>query len=222
MRQYALIVAGGKGVRMGSQIPKQFMDLAGKPVLFRTIESFYHYSREITIRVVLHPDLFKSWKDLCLRLSFDIPVQLVEGGRERYHSVKNGLQQVQEDALVAIHDGVRPLVSQRLIGEAYRLAEATGSAVPSMPLNETLREIKNGRSRMIDRTSHFTIQTPQTFRAALIKKAYRQEYRPEFTDDAILVETMGEPVHFFPGDAFNIKITRPEDLALAAMFLSAQ
>jgi len=215
IEKYALIVAGGKGARMGSETPKQFLISCGKPILMKTIEAFHHYADNLHIVLVLHPELFSQWESLCKEHLFKIPVNLVEGGQERYHSVKNGLEGVPAGSLVAIHDGVRPMVSQRIIQDSFSLAERFGSAVPVTSVNETLRKISEGTSLVIDRSFLFSVQTPQTFRSDLIKRAYQQEYRPGFTDDASLIETMGEKVHFFPGDNKNIKITKQEDLLMA-------
>ena len=215
MMKTALIVAAGKGARMGSETPKQFLPLAGRPILIRTIEAFAHYSKDLQIILVLNPALTNLWKELCLQYAFGMEYHLADGGPERFHSVKNGLDKVPEASLVAIHDGVRPLVNQRLIDDSFRLAKQYGSAVPVMPLNETIREIKHGSSRLVDRSSLFSVQTPQTFRADMIKKAYEQEFRQEFTDDAAVLESTGQRIHFFPGDPRNIKITRQQDLELA-------
>ena len=218
MMKTALIVAGGKGERMGGDIPKQFLPLNGKPVLMWTLEAFYQYSNELQIILVMHPALQQQWESLCRQHTFSIWLSMAEGGPERFHSVKNGLELVEEDGLVAIHDGVRPLVSQRLVEESFRLAEEYGAAVPVMPLNETIREIRQEGSRLVDRSHLFSVQTPQAFRASLIKKAYEQDHRPGFTDDAAVLEAAGHKVHFFTGDPRNIKITRPEDLVLAEAF----
>lgn len=219
LQKYALIVAGGKGIRMGSETPKQFIKLSGKPVLMRTIEAFHHYSPDIRIILVLNQDLMEQWNALCGEYRFTAPVELVEGGQERFHSVKNGLGMVEQSSLVAIHDGVRPLVTQRIIADSFTIAAKFGSAVPVSPLNETVRKIKDGKSQVIDRCYLFSVQTPQTFLSDLIQKAYLQDYREDFTDDASLVESMGEKVHFFPGDSRNIKITRQEDMKLAEMMM---
>jgi len=217
--KYALIVAGGIGSRMGCETPKQFLRLGNKPILMKTIEVFYSCCADITIILVLHPQLFDHWEQLCSRHGFSIPVKTTAGGRERYDSVKNGLLLVDDNSLVAVHDGVRPLVSARIISDSFSLAAAFGAAVPVMPLNETIREIKDGQARVLDRSFLFSIQTPQTFSSTLLKQAYQQEYRKEFTDDATLVEALGHKIHFFPGESRNIKITRQEDLALAELMI---
>lgn len=204
---------------MGCETPKQFLILGGKPILMKTIEVFHHYDPELNIVLVMHPGLMAQWQDLCKSCNFNVPMQLTPGGNERYDSVKNGLQLVYDDSLVAVHDGVRPLVSERIISDSFHLAATFGAAIPVMPLNETIREIKEGQGRVIDRSLLFSVQTPQTFRAGLLKKAYLQEYRRDFTDDATLVEAIGENVHYFPGESRNIKITRHEDLVLAELMV---
>jgi len=221
LNKYALIVAGGRGARMGCETPKQFLNLSSKPVLVWAIEAFYRYSEKVRIILVLQKGLEEKWMEMCRDHSLEIPFELVEGGEERYHSVKNGLEKVEEGALVAIHDGVRPLVSQRIISDSFNLAARFGSAVPVTPMNETIRQIKEGSSRIIDRTFLFSVQTPQTFLSALIKKAYQQEFRSEFTDDASLLEALNEKIHYFPGDTKNIKITRKEDLQVAGMLINS-
>ena len=219
MTKTALIVAGGKGARMGSETPKQFLPLRQRPVLMRAMDAFYAYSPDIRVILVLHPAMREDWEELCEMHGFRWPHTVVDGGLERFHSVKNGLTVVDRGACVAIHDGARPLVSRRLIEEAFRLAEKNGSAVPVVPLNETIREIKEGSSRLVDRSGLFSVQTPQAFRAELIKIAYEQAFRPEFTDDAAVLESTGHKVRFFPGDLRNIKITRQEDLVLAQSWM---
>lgn len=217
--KYALIVAGGTGSRMGCGTPKQFLSLGDRPILMKTIEVFHRCCDGIRIILVLHPGMIDHWHRLCSEYGFDVPLQLAAGGRERYDSVRNGLELVTEEGLVAVHDGVRPLVSERLIADAFTLAEAFGAAVPVMPLNETIREIREGQARVVDRSYLFTVQTPQAFATSLLKRAYLQEYRKEFTDDATLVEALGHRIHFFPGESRNIKITRQEDLALAELMI---
>jgi 2-C-methyl-D-erythritol 4-phosphate cytidylyltransferase len=215
MIKTALIVAGGLGKRMGGETPKQFLPLKDKPLLMWTISAFRALSDKIQILIVLHPDIIEQWKAVCHKYHFQTKHEIVEGGQERFDSVKSGLERVSDSGLVAIHDGVRPLVTERLIAESFQLAEQYGSAVPVLPLNETLREIKDGTGRLIDRSNLFSVQTPQTFTSHLIKNAYRKSYKKEFTDDASVLEAMGESIHFFPGDPQNIKITRQQDLELA-------
>jgi len=219
LKLFALIVAGGTGSRMGCETPKQFLRLCGKPILMKTMEVFHNYSTGINLVLVLHPDLMVQWDKLCEQHRFQVPHRITPGGKERYHSVKNGLELVEDDGLVAVHDGVRPLVSERIIADSFTMAATFGAAIPVLPLNETIREIREGQGHVVDRSFLFSVQTPQTFQAGLLKKAYLQDYRREFTDDAVLVEAIGHKVHYFPGESRNIKITRQEDLLLAEMMV---
>ena len=213
--EFAIIVAGGKGTRMQSDIPKQFLELKGIPVLMHTINVFYNYSSDITIILVLPKAEFDYWNTLCHDYQFEVPVILQEGGETRFHSVRNGLEKINENGLVAIHDAVRPLVDERIIHESFRLAETSGSAIASVNLIESLREVEENSSCSVDRTKYKMIQTPQTFKVADIKNAYKQQYEISFTDDASVAEKFGIKILLFNGDHRNIKITTKEDLILA-------
>ncbi|MDR1738699.1 MAG: 2-C-methyl-D-erythritol 4-phosphate cytidylyltransferase [Candidatus Symbiothrix sp.] len=220
-RQCVIIVAGGKGLRMGSDIPKQFMLLNGRPVLMHTIDAFYSYSADIQIVLVL-PQMQRSyWQMLCERHYFSMPHLLVDGGETRFHSVKNALlaiyTQLEKTALIAIHDGVRPLVGKPLIAEMFSAAAQTGAAYPVIPVTDTIREIQDdGSSRLVDRNRFCLVQTPQVFRADLLWQAYQAEYSDAFTDDVSVVETAGccRPTSV-AGRKENIKITHLADLAIA-------
>ena len=214
-REFAIIVAGGEGTRMQSDIPKQFLELNGLPVLMHTINVFYNYSSDITIILVLPKAEFDYWSTLCHEYQFDVPVILQEGGETRFHSVKNGLEKINKFGLVAIHDAVRPLVDVRIINESYKLAETSGSAIASVNLIESLRKIEENSSCSLDRTKYKMIQTPQTFKVADIKKAYEQQYEIYFTDDASVAEKFGIKIILFDGDHRTIKITTKEDLIMA-------
>jgi 2-C-methyl-D-erythritol 4-phosphate cytidylyltransferase len=213
--KYAVMVAGGTGSRMVSGTPKQFMSLAGRPVLMHAITAFVHTIPSIRIILVLPPDYFSYWKALAARHHFDIEHQQVEGGEQRFHSVKNGLEIIPEDALVAIHDGVRPFIGKSLIEEAFQCAQQYGSAIPCIALNESVRRIEGDNSRPFPRDLLRIVQTPQVFHARLIKNAYKQDFQESFTDDATVLENSGLPVHLIQGDPLNIKITYPEDLIMA-------
>jgi len=213
--EFAIIVAGGKGTRMQSDIPKQFLELKGIPVLMHTINVFYNYSSDITIILVLPKAEFDYWNTLCHDYQFEVPVILQEGGETRFHSVRNGLEKINENGLVAIHDAVRPLVDERIIHESFRIAETSGSAIASVNLIESLREVEENSSCSVDRTKYKMIQTPQTFKVADIKNAYKQQYEISFTDDASVAEKFGIKILLFKGDHRNIKITTKEDLILA-------
>ena len=218
MELYIIIVAGGSGKRMGDVIPKQFLELAGRPVLMHTIDRFKTFNNDIEIITVLPENQLRYWIDLQKKYSFEVPHTLVKGGSARFFSVKNGLKFVNEPGLVAIHDGVRPLVSIDTIQRCFDTAEKLGNAVPSVSPADSLRLLTNQGSEPIDRLYVRQIQTPQVFNATLIKKAYLQEYKPEFTDDATVLEKTGEKINLIEGNRENIKITNPEDLLISAAF----
>ncbi len=221
MKEYAIIVAGGSGSRMKSPVPKQFMLLAGRPVLMHTIEAFRLYSEEVKIILVLPQDQTEEWKRLCEKYSFRTDHQITAGGPSRFYSVKNGLFAIEDhNSLVAIHDGVRPLVSPKIIENSYRLAYEAGTAIASMPLKESLRKIDGANSKAVDRTDYRSMQTPQTFKTQLIIDAFGHFDRDEgFTDDASVAEKYGLKIHLFDGSYKNIKITTPEDLLVAGVLL---
>jgi 2-C-methyl-D-erythritol 4-phosphate cytidylyltransferase len=219
MNLYVLIVAGGAGKRMGTAIPKQFLELDGKPVLMHTIARFKEFDESIKIITVLPGNQLKYWAKLCKKYSFSIPQTLVTGGPTRYLSVKYGLQHVKEDSLVAIHDGVRPLVSKQTIKRCFDAAKKFGNAVPVISPADSLRMINEQGSVPVDRETVKIIQTPQVFNSGLIKKAYLRKYRADFTDDATVLEKAGESIHLVEGNRENIKITNPEDLIIAAALL---
>lgn len=213
--KYAVIVAGGTGIRMASGTPKQFLLLAGRPVLMHAITAFVHAIPSIRIILVLPPYYFPYWKTLTARHHFDIEHQQMGGGEQRFHSVKNGLEIIPDDALVAIHDGVRPFIGKSLIEEAFQCAQLYGNAIPCIALNESVRMIEGDNSRPFPRDLLRIVQTPQVFHARLIKNAYQQLFQESFTDDATVLEKSGFPVHLIQGDPLNIKITYPEDLIIA-------
>jgi len=213
--EFAIIVAGGEGTRMQSDIPKQFLELNGVPVLMHTINVFYSYSSDITIILVLPKSEFDYWNTLCHEYQFDVPIILQEGGETRFHSVRNGLEKINKNGLVAIHDAVRPLVNERIIHESFKLAETSGSAIASVNLIESLRKVKENSSCSVDRIKYKMIQTPQTFKVDIIKEAYEQPYKTIFTDDASVAENFGIKISLFDGDHRNIKITTKEDLIMA-------
>jgi 2-C-methyl-D-erythritol 4-phosphate cytidylyltransferase len=221
-KEYALIVAGGKGTRIKSKVPKQFLDLDGLPILMRTINAFYAYSPEITVIVVLPEDDFVLWKELCLLHGYTKPLILQKGGETRFQSVKNGLNRIDGEGLVAIHDGVRPLVSKDIIGASFRLAAVHGSAVAAVRLKESIRMTDQDNTKAADRSKFRLIQTPQTFSVSLIKMAYHTKEYPNFTDDASVAEHAGHPISLFEGSYENIKITTAEDLIIAEALLSAR
>jgi 2-C-methyl-D-erythritol 4-phosphate cytidylyltransferase len=215
MKLYALIVAGGSGRRMGTDIPKQFIEIAGKPILMHTIKRFYDFDKSIEIITVLPEDQLLRWNELKEKHSFTIQHTIVRGGNARFFSVKNGLELVDPSSLVAIHDGVRPLVSNDTIRRCFETAEKLGNAIPVISPSDTLRMLTKDGNTPVDRMLVKLIQTPQVFKTDLIKKAYLQEYLPEFTDDASVLEKTGEKINLVDGNRENIKITNPEDLIIA-------
>lgn len=218
MKYYALIVAGGSGLRMQSDIPKQFLLISGKPVLMHTIEAFYYSELKPEIIVVLNSEYHNQWRELCLQYNFDIPYQLVKAGKERFYSVKNGLEQLDETgAIVAIHDAVRPIVSNGLITNSFIEAGKKGSVVCGVPSKDSVRLVTENRSQGLRRDCIYLVQTPQTFLVEILKEAYKQEFSSDFTDDASVVEKAKFPVYIIAGESSNIKITYPEDLAIAEL-----
>jgi 2-C-methyl-D-erythritol 4-phosphate cytidylyltransferase len=221
MKLYALIVAGGSGKRMGAEIPKQFLELAGRPVLMHTIERFKSFNNTIEIITVLPENQLRFWIDLQKKHSFTVPHTLVKGGSNRFFSVRNGLKFVNIPSLVAIHDGVRPFVSIDTIKRCFDTAEKLGNAIPTISPTESLRIMTGQGSLPVNRLNVKQIQTPQVFNAGLIKNAYLQEYSPEFTDDATVLERTGEKINLIEGNRENIKITNPEDLIISVALLQS-
>ena len=219
MRNSCIIVAGGTGSRMGGEIPKQFLLIKGIPVLMHTISNFYEFDNSLQLILVLPENELSNWNSLCQNHDFKIPHQLIAGGDTRFQSVKNGLALAQDCDLIAVHDGVRPLVSQETLSRCFNCAAENGAAIPVLPANESVREGSMSESVPVDRSRYFMVQTPQVFKASIIKSGYQQEWIPEFTDDASVVEHSGVHVYLVMGNRENIKITFPEDLQIAALFL---
>ena len=218
MDRYAILVAGGKGLRMGSDIPKQFLPLRGRPVLMHTIDVFRRTYPDIHIILVLPREQQDYWRQLCGQHDYDVEVCVADGGETRFHSVRNGLSQNPDGArgVVGVHDGVRPFVSPEAICRCYEAAEEFGAVVPVVPVVETVRQVlADGSSMTVDRNAYRLVQTPQTFDIQLLKKAYGQPFDPFFTDDASVVEAMGHPIKLVEGNNENIKLTNPADLKLA-------
>ena len=218
MKKNAVIVAGGKGLRMQSAIAKQYQLLDKKPVLMHSIEAFFTFDPNIKIVLALPEIQFDFWKDLCHKHQFSINHSLIAGGKTRFHSVKNALEEI-KDGLVAIHDGVRPLVSQQTIQKCFELAEGSEGAIPVADITDSLRFVNDSGHKPIDRNKCKIVQTPQVFWAREIKQAYQQEYQKVFTDDATVFEAYGKKVVLIQGNPENIKITQPLDLALAGLLL---
>ncbi len=212
-------MAGGSGTRMGADIPKQFLNIAGKPVLMHTLEKFLSFDASIQIVLVLPFQHIETWNRLCGEHRFIIPHRLAMGGNERFISVKNGLVKISDHGLTAIHDGVRPLVSEQVIGNCFRAAAECGGAIPVISPGESLRKLEGDISIPVDRKMYRLVQTPQVFKTSFIKKAYDREYESRFTDDATVFEAAGYTVRMVEGNPENIKITHPQDLMLANYLL---
>jgi 2-C-methyl-D-erythritol 4-phosphate cytidylyltransferase len=220
--EYALVVAGGKGTRIKSHLPKQFLEIAGRPVLMHTLSAFFRYSPDIRLILVLPEDDFPLWKKLCEIHNFCFPVVLQSGGETRFQSVKRGLECITGNGLVCIHDGVRPLVDENLIAASFRLAAIHGSAVAAVRLKESIRITDQDKTQAVDRSRYRIIQTPQTFQLELIKRAYQIKEDPSLTDDASVAERSGHTISLFEGSYENIKITTSEDLIIAESLLRAR
>ncbi len=214
MTDYIIIVAGGKGLRMGGDVPKQFLSVAGRPILMRTIERFRSALETLRIILVLPKDQQPFWHELCEVHQFREPYLLADGGETRFHSVQNGLSLIPDDAegVVGVHDGVRPFPSVEVIRRCYETARIAKAVIPVVPVVETLRHVSEGTK---PRGDYRLVQTPQTFDIQLLKAANRQPYTPDFTDDASVVEAYGHSITMVEGNRENIKITTPFDLTIA-------
>ncbi len=204
---------------MNAEIPKQFLLLNGEPVLIRTIRTFHQYDPWMDIIITLPADQVKYWHTLCENHNFNIPHTVVEGGETRHHSVKNTLSKIPTGSLVAIHDGVRPLLSNALIRTCFDTAAIMGNAVPVTELSDSIREIQGENNKSADRQRFRLVQTPQVFHSDLLIDAFRQDYDPKFTDEAALIETAGHKIHMVKGQPENIKITTSLDLYIASAIL---
>ena len=217
MKKHIIIVAGGKGLRMGGDIPKQFLPVCGKPVLMRTLEAFHVYDASIHLILVLPVSQQAYWKQLCEEYQFNLAHEIADGGETRFPSVKNGLALIKEDGLVGVHDGVRPFVSQEVIARCYDEALSLKAVIPVIGVVETVRHLTEGGSETVPRDQYKLVQTPQVFDVALLRRAYEQTYTDMFTDDASVVEALGEKVYLVEGNRENIKLTTPFDLKLAEL-----
>ena len=217
MKKHIVIVAGGKGLRMGGDIPKQFLPVCGKPVLMRTLEAFHTFDAAIHIVLVLPVSQQAYWKELCREYQFELSHEIADGGETRFHSVLNGLVLVEGDGLVGVHDGVRPFVSQEVIARCYEEAADCKAVIPVIDVVETVRHLTAEGSETVPRDQYKLVQTPQVFEVDLLRRAYQQTYIDLFTDDASVVEALGEKVYLVQGNRENIKLTTPFDLKLAEM-----
>ena len=220
--KYVVIMAAGSGSRMGAELPKQFLELDGKAILHKTIELFRDAVPGVRVITVLPEAYIDYWKDYCIRRNFTCPQVLVKGGITRFHSVKNALERVPDGALVAVHDGVRPLVTEKFLREIFAAAEDVNGLIPVLPCIDTMKVLKSENEVLksvsgveADRSVLYGAQTPQIFRSELLKQAYQQPFSPAFTDDASVMEKNGKSLSYVIGERLNIKITTQEDLILA-------
>lgn len=220
LKEYAIIVAGGRGTRIKSSVPKQYLELNGLPVLMHTLNAFFAYSQDIGVILVLPKDDLAYWSELCARHAFRTDYVIQHGGETRFQSVRNGLSTIEGDGLVAVHDGVRPLVSSDIIGASFRLAAVHGSAVASVRLKDSIRMTDQDKTHAVDRSRFRLIQTPQTFKVSSLKEAYRIKEEESLTDDASVAERSGYAISLFEGSYENLKITTEEDLLLAEALLN--
>ena len=231
MKKYLIVVAGGRGLRMGGDLPKQFLKIGGRAVLHRTIERFVSACPDIRVVTVMNPDYIDFWKDYCLGSGMVVPQSIVRGGMTRFHSVKNALEKVPDGAIVAVHDGVRPFVSESLIVRMFDVAETVPALIPVVRCVDTMRALSTKKDASgsevlepldvkIDRSVLYAVQTPQIFHSDVLKAAYSQPYDTAFTDDASVVERSGVPLSFISGERLNIKITTKEDLLLAESIIN--
>jgi 2-C-methyl-D-erythritol 4-phosphate cytidylyltransferase len=218
---YAIITAGGSGQRMGSDVPKQFMELAGLPVIMHSMQAFYNFSPEINIIVVIPQAHMSAWNSMTLKYKLKIKHSIVFGGETRFHSVQNGLGLVPFDSFVAVHDAARPLLRDDLIERCFETAFLKGNAVPTISVSDSMREILKEENRAVDRSKFCRVQTPQVFNGNILKQAYEQDYKPLFTDDASVVESAGHKIHLVDGEQRNIKITTAVDMVVAETLLNA-
>ena len=219
---YVIIVAGGKGLRMGSDIPKQFLPIGGKPVLMRTLERFREYSPTLKIILVLPKAQQDYWKQLCEEYHFNVEYQLADGGETRFHSVQHGLALIPDETegVVGVHDGVRPFPSIEVIRNCYETAREKKAVIPVIPVVETVRQLEGATSFTVPRDDYRLVQTPQCFDIQLLKAANRQPYNDGFTDDASVVEAYGFDITLVEGNRENIKITTPYDLKIAEALIA--
>ncbi len=226
-RRYVIIMAAGSGTRMGGPLPKQFLEIGGKAILQHTIETFLEACPGISVVTVLNSDYVGYWRDYCLRRNFTCPQIIVAGGFTRFHSVRNALDKIPDGAVVAVHDGVRPLVTAALVRTMYEMAETVPALIPVVPCTDTLKvlqkegdELKTVDGAVADRSKLYAAQTPQIFHSQMLKSAYSLAYDTMFTDDASVVQKYGKSLSYTVGERLNIKITTQEDLLLAEAVMS--
>lgn len=223
MLKYAIIVAGGKGERMGAELPKQFLEINGKPILMHTIDKFKKAYQDIEIILALPENQIDFWEELCVLHHFPFsPKRVVKGGKTRFHSVQNALKRVNQKGIVGVHDGVRPMVNIETITNCYKTAENLGNAIPVVDIVDSLRFVskQEGTNKAVTRSCYKSVQTPQCFSSELILKAYKQEFDASFTDDASVIEKLGETINLVEGNEENIKVTTQKDLVILKHLLS--
>lgn len=221
-KKFALIVAGGSGNRMNNSVPKQFLEIDNKPVLVHTFEAFIRFDSELEFILVLPKEQVEFWEELCKKHQFTLSYKLAFGGKNRFQSVQNGLNLIEDEGIVFIHDGVRPLVSMQTIQNCYDATIMQGNALPVVPPSESIRYSFGNENKAVDRARFFLVQTPQTFRVTEIKEAYKNAPHQNFTDDASVLEYSGLNINLVEGNRENIKITWPQDLIVAESFLFSQ
>lgn len=219
MKNYAVIVAGGSGSRMQTDQPKQFLELEGKPVLMHTIDAFANCGLDIHIILVLPADHIDTWQGLIKQFNYKTPHQVTAGGATRYDSVSHGLDMIDKEGIVAIHDGARPLITTSVIERTITQAQRTGNGIAAVQVKDSIRQLIQGKNTAVDRNQFYTVQTPQTFKISLIKMAFEQSASNSFTDDASVLEAHGEEIDLVEGSYDNLKITTPEDLLIASSIL---
>lgn len=218
--KHIIIVAGGSGIRMNGDVPKQFIVLKNKPIIVHALQKFLDYDPNINVVIVSHPEYFEHLHKILLQFFPDKKILICNGGPNRFDSVKNGLALLKnESGVVGIHDAARPFVSVETIKNAFETAEQKGNAIPVITVNESIRQIENGNNKATDRRNFMIVQTPQCFKLELIRKAFEQNYKDSFTDDATVLESIGEKINLTEGNSENIKITTPSDLIIAQAFL---
>jgi 2-C-methyl-D-erythritol 4-phosphate cytidylyltransferase len=219
MEKSIIITAGGIGKRMGGTIPKQFLVIKEKPILMHTLLRFFEYDPTAQIILTLPVDWHAYWDDLVRELNFEVPHLLIAGGEERFHSIQNALK-IASGKWIAVHDGVRPLVSQQTIANTFDLAKTKGTAVPVLAIHESVRYVKEKETKALNRNDYKLVQTPQVFERSILMRAYECDFHTGITDDASLVESSGFPIFLTEGNEENIKITRPIDLKIAAVLFT--
>lgn len=220
MEEYVIIVAGGTGKRMKSDLPKQFILVNNKPIILHTINKFIDYNKDIKLVIAMQKNYFDYWKTLCKTYGFNKKHQLIEAGKERYFTVKNALNDIPySEGIVAIHDAVRPMVNIATIRQCYAKAKEKGNAIPIVPLTNSIRKITKTKNKSVERTNYVAVQTPQCFKISLIKEAYQQSYKKSFTDDASVYESFGGEIITVEGNSDNKKITTPLDIIIAKNLL---